>query len=159
MAKVLELQHQSFQWIFRVDLLWDWLVCSCCPRDSQVFSSTTVWKHQFFNTQPLRSNSQMCTSFLESYLNVFFLMVICFCQFNWQIPNNLKGGGSVFLTNSSKSWHVTNAHLILHPLVFLSSQWSDSAELQFHMRLMILLPHHPLQGSQCCTAQWSCYFY
>ena len=36
-AKVLELQlqHQSFQWIFRVDFLWDWLVWSrCCPRDS-----------------------------------------------------------------------------------------------------------------------------
>ena len=37
-AKVLELQlqHRSFQWIFRVDFLWDWLVWSpCCPRDSQ----------------------------------------------------------------------------------------------------------------------------
>ena len=37
-AKVLELQlhHQSFQWIFRVDFLWDWLVWSpCSPRDSQ----------------------------------------------------------------------------------------------------------------------------
>ena len=35
-AKVLELQHQSFQWIFRVDFLQDWLVWSpCCPRDSQ----------------------------------------------------------------------------------------------------------------------------
>ena len=36
-AKVLELhlQHQSFQWIFRVDFLQDWLVWSpCCPRDS-----------------------------------------------------------------------------------------------------------------------------
>ena len=37
-AKVLELQlqHQSFQWIFRVDFLWDGLVGSPCnPRDSQ----------------------------------------------------------------------------------------------------------------------------
>ena len=37
-AKVLELllQHQSFQWIFRVDFLLDWLVWSpYCPRDSQ----------------------------------------------------------------------------------------------------------------------------
>ena len=36
-AKVLDLQlqHQSFQWIFKVDFLWDWLVWSCCPRDSQ----------------------------------------------------------------------------------------------------------------------------
>ena len=37
-AKVLEfqLQHQSFQWICRVDFFLDWLVWSpCCPRDSQ----------------------------------------------------------------------------------------------------------------------------
>ena len=40
-AKVLELklQRQSFQWIFRVAFLQDWLVWSpCCPRDSQDFS-------------------------------------------------------------------------------------------------------------------------
>ena len=39
-AKVLEpqLQHQSFQWIFRTDSLQGWLVWSpCCPRDSQEF--------------------------------------------------------------------------------------------------------------------------
>ena len=31
-AKVLEFQHQSFQWIFRVDFLWGGLVWSpCCP--------------------------------------------------------------------------------------------------------------------------------
>ena len=30
------LQLQSFQWIFRVDFLLDWLIWSlCCPRDSQ----------------------------------------------------------------------------------------------------------------------------
>ena len=37
-TKVLELQlqHQSFKWIFRVDLLQDWLVWSpCSPKDSQ----------------------------------------------------------------------------------------------------------------------------
>ena len=37
-VKVLELQlqHQSFQWVFKVDFLWDWLVWSpCFPRDSQ----------------------------------------------------------------------------------------------------------------------------
>ena len=49
-AKVLELQlqHQSFQWKFRVYFLLEWLVWSPChPRDS----STTVWKHQFFDIQ------------------------------------------------------------------------------------------------------------
>ena len=37
-AKVLELQlqHQSFQWIFRIDIFWSWLIWSpCSPRDSQ----------------------------------------------------------------------------------------------------------------------------
>ena len=37
-AKILELQlqHQSFQWKFRIDFLWDWLVWSpYCPRDPQ----------------------------------------------------------------------------------------------------------------------------
>ena len=45
MAKILELQHQSFQWIFRVDLLWDWLVWSpCSPKDSQESSPTSQLK-------------------------------------------------------------------------------------------------------------------
>ena len=46
-AKVseLQLQHQSFQWIFRVDFLYDWLVwSSCSPRDSQESSSTPQFK-------------------------------------------------------------------------------------------------------------------
>ena len=40
-AKVLELQHQSFQRIFRIDFLYDWLVWApCSPRDSQESSPT-----------------------------------------------------------------------------------------------------------------------
>ena len=35
-AKVFEFQHQSFQWIFRTDFLYDWLLVSpYIPRDSQ----------------------------------------------------------------------------------------------------------------------------
>ena len=65
---MLELQHQSLQWIFRIDFVWDWLVWSCCcPRDSQrVFSRTTIWKHQFFGTQPsLWSKSHVHTWLLD----------------------------------------------------------------------------------------------
>ena len=46
-AKVLELQlqHQSFQWIFRTGFLWDLLVGSpCSPRDSEESSSTPQFK-------------------------------------------------------------------------------------------------------------------
>ena len=47
LAKVLEfqLQHQSFQWIFRTDFLYDGMVgSSCSPRDSQESSPTPQFK-------------------------------------------------------------------------------------------------------------------
>ena len=46
-AKVLEfqLQHQSFQWILRTDILWDWLVGSpFSPKDSQESSPIPQFK-------------------------------------------------------------------------------------------------------------------
>ena len=44
-AKVLELQYQSFQWISRVDFLYDWLVWSpSCPRGSQEYSPASQFK-------------------------------------------------------------------------------------------------------------------
>ena len=44
-AKVFELQFQSFQWIFRADFLEDWLVDSpCSPRDSLESSQTPQFK-------------------------------------------------------------------------------------------------------------------
>ena len=43
----LQLQHQSFQWIFRVDFFYDWLVWSpCCPRDSQESSPAPQFEHR-----------------------------------------------------------------------------------------------------------------
>ena len=53
-SKVLEfqLQHQSFQWIFRTDFLQDGLVGSpCSPRDSQESSLTPQFKS--INSLPL----------------------------------------------------------------------------------------------------------
>ena len=45
MTKLLDLQHKSFQWIFRVDLPEDWLVWSpCCPRDFQESSPAQRFK-------------------------------------------------------------------------------------------------------------------
>ena len=59
-AKVLkfQLQHQSFQWIFRTDFIQDGLVgYPCCPRDSQKssptprFKSINFWHSAFFTVQ------------------------------------------------------------------------------------------------------------
>ena len=47
MANILELQlqHQSFQWIFRTDFLYDWLVGSpCSPRNFQESPPTPQFK-------------------------------------------------------------------------------------------------------------------
>ena len=63
-AKVLQfqLQHQSFQWIFRTDFLQDWLVGSPCnPWDSQESSPTSQFKSinssvfSFLYSSPLTS--------------------------------------------------------------------------------------------------------
>ena len=56
----LQLQHLSFQWIFRVDFLWDWLVwCPCCLRDSQEFS-------QHHNSKVSTVYACMCAKSLQS---------------------------------------------------------------------------------------------
>ena len=62
-AKVLELQYQSFQWVFRVDFLFRLTVLISLQSKglSRVFN-TTVKKHQFFSPQPsLWSNSHSYT--------------------------------------------------------------------------------------------------
>ena len=69
-AKVLEfqLQHQSFQWIFRTDFFKDGLVGSpCSPKDSQESSPLFLaQKYQFFSAQlSLWSNSHIHTWLLE----------------------------------------------------------------------------------------------
>ena len=69
-ARVLELQHRSFQWIFRTDFLWDWLVWSPFnPRDSKESSPTPQFKSIIFSTQPsLWYNSHIYTWLREKPL-------------------------------------------------------------------------------------------
>ena len=69
-AKVLEFQlwHHSFQRNPRVDLQNGLNGTPCSPRDSQVFSNTTVKKQQFFSTQLSSwSNSHIHTWLLKNH--------------------------------------------------------------------------------------------
>ena len=70
-AKVLELQHQSFQWIFRkfsFPLRLTALISLQSKGLSRVFSSTTVWKNQLFGAQPsLWSNSHIRTWYWKNH--------------------------------------------------------------------------------------------
>ena len=63
----LQLQHQSSQWIFRVDShKIDWFDLFAAQGTLKSFSSTTVQNHQFLSTQPsLWSNSRIHTWLLE----------------------------------------------------------------------------------------------
>ena len=85
-AKVLglQLQQQSFQWIFRVDFLLGLtgLISLQSKRLSRVFSSTTVQKHQFFSAQPFSSihdywknHSCDCTDFGGKVMSLLFNML------------------------------------------------------------------------------------
>ena len=72
-AKVLEfqLQHQSFQWTPRTDLLWDGLVGSpCCSRDSQESSPTPQFK-----------------SINSSALSFLFSPTLTFIHDQWKKPH------------------------------------------------------------------------
>ena len=128
---------------------------------SRVFSSTTVWKHQFFSTQPcLWSNSHMCTSFLESYLNVFFSWLSAFVNLIGRFPiTEPKGWRKCFPHQQFQE--LTCYYCSLNPsspcLSVLSVIWLGRTPVSYETDDPS--PHHPLQGSQCCTAQWSCYFY
>ena len=87
-AKELELQHQSFQWILRTDLRLTGSISSQFKGLSGVFSNTRVKKYQFFSAQlSLWSNSHsyMTTgkpiaftrwTFVSEYYNM--ASVLCF---------------------------------------------------------------------------------
>ena len=98
-AKVLDLQlqHQSFQWIFRVDFLLDWLSWSpCCPRDFQESSPAPhfksisslalsflygpiltfvpdYWKNQSFDNMDLCQQSLSFFNMLSEFVTAFLL--------------------------------------------------------------------------------------
>ena len=70
-AKVLEpqFQHQSFQWIFRVDFLQDWLIWyPCCPRDTQEFPPAPQFESINYREC---SNSMKARSTLKQILSPF----------------------------------------------------------------------------------------
>ena len=85
-AKVLEfhLQHQSFQWIFKIDFLEDWLVWSPCgPR---VFKS--LLQPQYMKASVLR-----CSAFSQTLV---FLKIIY-----WFVAPSWEGGLSCGTTDGS----------------------------------------------------------
>ena len=83
-TKVLELQHHSFQWIFRVNFLEDGLVGSpCSPGDSQESSPTPQFKS--INSSALSFLYGSALTCIHDYWNTHTFDYMDFC---WQ--NNIR---------------------------------------------------------------------
>ena len=93
-AKVLKfyLQHQSFQWIFRTDFLYDGLVGSpSCPRDSQNLlqhhssKASILWHSAFFIVQhshPYVTTGKTIAWTIQTFVGkVIFLLFIFYLFF------------------------------------------------------------------------------
>ena len=115
-AEVLELQlqHQSFQWLFRTDFLQDGLVGSpCCLRSSQESSSTP----QFFGAQlSLRSDS-------HPYMTIGKTIALTKWTFVCKVMSLLFPSMVLYLSNSpDKKIKLTLTGKVLHqPAVGSSS--------------------------------------
>ena len=119
MAKLLEIQrqHQSFQWIFRIDFLENWLVWSpCWPRDSQE-SSSTQFKNISSSELSLLDGTTL-TSVHDYWQNHSFdFMDLCW-QSDALLFNILSRFVIVFLPRSNHrliSWLQSPSILILEP--------------------------------------------
>ena len=144
-AKLLEfqLQYQSFQWIFRTDLLQDGLVgspCCCCPRDSQECSPTP----QFKSTGPSEK--------------IWWLK---WKQEKPSSPQYTKSNHSIFFFFPTFTSHPININILcgctIHPLLQILCRWSHLLlEYQYHLsqglqtQILSWVPDPKLWVGYCC---------
>ena len=88
-AKVLELQlqYQSFQWVFRTDFLWDWLGWSICsPRDSQESSPAPQFKIINSLALSLLYSPALMDIYIHTYIHIYVYIwsmnAHSYCYFN-----------------------------------------------------------------------------
>ena len=143
-AKVMELQlqHQTYQWIFSVDFLQAWLVLSpCCPRDSEESSFSRKIQFKSISSSALSlfmvqlSYPYMTTGKTVLWLrtivskvislifNLLFLTAFFFpkeqVSFNFVASVTIHSG---FRNQENKLCHCFNIFLICLP-------WSDGASM------------------------------
>ena len=90
MGKVseLQLQHQSFQWILRVDFLQDWLVwCPCSPGDSQESSSPPQFKSISRELQTVPYVWRKWHEIKKDYMHNYVYICI---KYTWEDPKKIS---------------------------------------------------------------------
>ena len=115
-AKVLELQlqHQSFQWTTRTDLLWDGLVGSpCSPRDSLHLSCTKIYSHQHW--------VRICWYISSSCIDCHHSNILCHLNF-YKMGIDLRYINIFLVTNEAMySWELLIS--ILSQCVYKLLNW------------------------------------
>ena len=128
LTKILELQlqHQSFQWIFRVDFLWDWLVWSCCSRDFQDLlqhhssKASILWHSAFFMVQ--LSQPCMTTGKTAAFTIWTFFSKVMYLLFNTLsrfVISSCNSSSPAFLMMCS-AYRLNKQGESRQPIVFLS---------------------------------------
>ena len=119
-AKILEfqLQHQSFQWTFRIDFLYDSLVGSpCSPRDSQESSQTPHYKSIYFSALSFLYSSTLTS--IHDYRKTIVLTIQTFVgKVMSLLFNTLSRLVMAFLSRSKRlliSWLQSPSAVILEP--------------------------------------------
>ena len=119
----------SFQWIFRVDFLWDWLtgLISLQSKElSRVFSSTAVWKHQFFSAQP------------SLWSNLPFMSWIGSCRCGgWHFVSLITAPWTCLVISCPSAWFTYVHNLVL---------FSHLSNSYFHPNLILWQTAFNLQG-------------
>ena len=141
MAKLLELQlqHQSFQWVYRIDFLQDWLIWSpCCPRDFQESSPTPQFKSinssvlSFLYSPTLISIHdylKICSfDYTDLFGNVMSLLFNTLCRFSMVFLPSSKGLLISWLQLPSavilESKKIKSVTVPLFPHLFARESWN-----------------------------------
>ena len=132
-----QLQHQSYQWIFRTDVLWDWLVCSHSDHGTlksflQYHSSkaSILWHSAFFIVQL----SHPYISSVQSLSHVQLFVT----------PRTAARQASLSITNSRSLLKLMSLNQWCHPTIsssvvpFSSCLQSFSASGSFEMSQFLL---------------------
>ena len=141
-------QHQSFQWIFSVYFLEDWLVWfPCCPRDSQESSpapqlkASILWCSTFFMVQIshlyVATGKTICLTIWTSVSKVMTLFFNMLPRFVIDyFPRSKHLLTSWLHTICSDFWSPREENLSLLPLfslLFVMTWWNWHHDLSFWM--------------------------
>ena len=107
-----KLQHPAFQWIFRTDFLYDWLVWSpCSPRDSQE-SSPTPQFHSI-NSSVLSFLFLFCRRYVQlshPYMTIGKTIILI----RWTFVNKVMSLFFNMLSRLATAFLPRSEHLLIH---------------------------------------------